>query len=221
MMPSAFAVFRLITSSNLVGCSTGRSAGFAPLKILSTKAADRRNRSRKSIPYVRSKPASAYLSAAAIGGSRFLTAMVRNLATIVEQHTIAQHDERLRALPHHRRERLFKCVQPACFGRDKASTRAPGQPLASTSAGSDWAQSPDSTECPHARGSAVFPSATQAACKLLAARVLSDPGDVPAGTRQTGDKPGTNRIDTAGHDDRDGRGRLHGRNRVRIDSRQR
>jgi len=28
--PSAFAVFRLITTSNLVGCSMGRSAGFAP-----------------------------------------------------------------------------------------------------------------------------------------------------------------------------------------------
>jgi hypothetical protein len=27
---SAFAVLRLMTSSNLVGCSTGRSAGFAP-----------------------------------------------------------------------------------------------------------------------------------------------------------------------------------------------
>jgi hypothetical protein len=33
--PSVLAVLRLITSSNLVGCSTGRSAGFAPLKILS------------------------------------------------------------------------------------------------------------------------------------------------------------------------------------------
>ena len=43
MTPSAFAVFKLITSSNLVGRSTGRSPGFAPLKILSTKAADRRN----------------------------------------------------------------------------------------------------------------------------------------------------------------------------------
>jgi hypothetical protein len=42
VMPSTFAVFRLITSSYLVGCSTGRSAGFAPLKILSTKTADRR-----------------------------------------------------------------------------------------------------------------------------------------------------------------------------------
>jgi hypothetical protein len=27
------AVLRLITVSNLVGCSTGRSAGFAPLRI--------------------------------------------------------------------------------------------------------------------------------------------------------------------------------------------
>ena len=34
--PSALAVLRLMTSSNLVGSSTGRSAGFAPLRILST-----------------------------------------------------------------------------------------------------------------------------------------------------------------------------------------
>jgi hypothetical protein len=34
--PSAFAVLRLMTSSNLVGCWTGRSAGFAPFRILST-----------------------------------------------------------------------------------------------------------------------------------------------------------------------------------------
>ena len=40
--PIAFAVFRLRTRSNFVACSTGRSAGFAPLKILSTKYAARR-----------------------------------------------------------------------------------------------------------------------------------------------------------------------------------
>ena len=34
--PSAFAVFMLMTSSNFVGCSTGMSPGFAPLRILST-----------------------------------------------------------------------------------------------------------------------------------------------------------------------------------------
>src|SRR5262245_30446759 len=31
--PSAFAVLRLMTSSTLVDCTTGRSAGFAPLRI--------------------------------------------------------------------------------------------------------------------------------------------------------------------------------------------
>ena len=42
LRPSAFAVFRLMTSANLVGCSTGKSPGFAPFKILSTNTAARR-----------------------------------------------------------------------------------------------------------------------------------------------------------------------------------
>src|SRR4029077_11061390 len=33
LIPSDFAVLRLITSSNLVGCQIGRSAGFAPFRI--------------------------------------------------------------------------------------------------------------------------------------------------------------------------------------------
>ena len=32
--PSILAVFRLITNSNLVGCKTGKSEGFSPLRIL-------------------------------------------------------------------------------------------------------------------------------------------------------------------------------------------
>ena len=34
--PSALAVLRLMTSSNLVGCITGRSAGFSPLRMRPT-----------------------------------------------------------------------------------------------------------------------------------------------------------------------------------------
>ena len=34
--PRALAVLRLMTRSNVVGCSTGRSAGLAPFRILST-----------------------------------------------------------------------------------------------------------------------------------------------------------------------------------------
>src|SRR5262245_5649033 len=43
-MPSALAVLRLITSSNVLGCSTGISAGFAPRRILSTTSAARRHK---------------------------------------------------------------------------------------------------------------------------------------------------------------------------------
>ena len=42
VIPIALAVLRLIRSSNFVGCSTGRSAGFAPLRILSMNAPARR-----------------------------------------------------------------------------------------------------------------------------------------------------------------------------------
>src|SRR5262249_3311756 len=33
LRPSVLAVFRFITNSNLLGCSTGKSAGFAPLRM--------------------------------------------------------------------------------------------------------------------------------------------------------------------------------------------
>jgi hypothetical protein len=42
--PSALAVLRLMSSSKRVGCSMGRSAGLAPLIILSTYTAARRHR---------------------------------------------------------------------------------------------------------------------------------------------------------------------------------
>src|SRR4030095_1855448 len=43
--PICLAAFKLMMNSNFVGCSTGRSAGLAPFKILSTYVAARRNRS--------------------------------------------------------------------------------------------------------------------------------------------------------------------------------
>src|SRR4029077_316535 len=48
--PSAFAVVRFTTRSNLVGCSIGRSAGFAPRSIWSTKSAPRRKEAGKFGP---------------------------------------------------------------------------------------------------------------------------------------------------------------------------
>src|SRR5215831_17799106 len=48
--PTSLAAFTLMTSSNLVGRSTGKSAGFAPLRILSTYVAVRRKRSSRFAP---------------------------------------------------------------------------------------------------------------------------------------------------------------------------
>src|SRR6476646_7801310 len=57
-MPIAFAVLRLTTSSYLTGCSTGRSPGWAPLKIFATKLATRRKLASRSTPYDISPPKS-------------------------------------------------------------------------------------------------------------------------------------------------------------------
>ncbi len=57
--PMALAVFMFTTSSKRVGCSIGRSPGFAPLNILSTWAAARRKLSVKEAAYYISPPASA------------------------------------------------------------------------------------------------------------------------------------------------------------------
>src|SRR5271154_2037890 len=48
--PRTWAVLRLMTRSNLVGCSTGISLGFVPRSILLTNSAARRNRSGKFGP---------------------------------------------------------------------------------------------------------------------------------------------------------------------------
>src|SRR6516162_10279403 len=48
--PSAFAVIKFTISSNLVGCSTGISPGFAPRRILSTYSAERLHSSAKFGP---------------------------------------------------------------------------------------------------------------------------------------------------------------------------
>src|SRR5580704_8806105 len=50
LRPNALAVVKLTARSNFTGCSTGRSPGFEPCRILSTKSPARRNRSAKFGP---------------------------------------------------------------------------------------------------------------------------------------------------------------------------
>ena len=55
-IPIALAVRRLITSSNLVGCSTGRSAGLAPRNTLTSMRAIWRQTSTRDGPYAMRPP---------------------------------------------------------------------------------------------------------------------------------------------------------------------
>ena len=56
--PIAFAVFRLMVNSSLVGCSIGKSLGCRPCKTLCTNPAPCRNKAGPSAPYDIRPPAS-------------------------------------------------------------------------------------------------------------------------------------------------------------------
>ena len=71
--PICFAACKLMTSSNFVGASMGKSAGFVPLRILSTYVAARRYITFRSGPYVRRPPLSAQPVKLEIAGKRFFT----------------------------------------------------------------------------------------------------------------------------------------------------
>src|SRR6266851_5224425 len=74
VMPSALAVFILMTSWKRVGCSTGKSAGWAPLRILSTYTAALRKRSAYIAEYDISPPSSANQRGTETAGTRCCSA---------------------------------------------------------------------------------------------------------------------------------------------------
>src|ERR1039458_4951737 len=79
--PIVFAVLRLITRLNLVGCSTGISAGFSPRKILSTNVAARRFSDGASAPKAIRPPTSAKARIIVAAGRR--CAIARSAARLV------------------------------------------------------------------------------------------------------------------------------------------
>src|SRR5262249_15322371 len=74
VMPSALAVFILMTSWKRVGCSIGKSAGWAPLRILSTYTAALRKRSAYIAEYDISPPWSANQRGTETAGTRCCSA---------------------------------------------------------------------------------------------------------------------------------------------------
>src|SRR5688500_1887429 len=69
--PICLAVFRLITSSKFLACSTGISVGVVPLRTLSIRTAARRKAAGKLGPYDISPPDSTQSLFSNIAGSRF------------------------------------------------------------------------------------------------------------------------------------------------------
>jgi hypothetical protein len=93
----ALAVFRLMSSSNWVGCSTGRSARFAPLRILSTKIAARRDEALRLQSRVMDLTEQVYEGAGMSPGDRTLRGKVTGLffglqAHLEELNRLAQDD---------------------------------------------------------------------------------------------------------------------------------
>src|SRR5215831_507480 len=72
--PSALAILRLMTNSNLVACWTGKSDGFAPLRILSTNVAERYHMSLMLTAYENRQPASLISRTPQISGRRWRAA---------------------------------------------------------------------------------------------------------------------------------------------------
>ena len=78
--PRALAVIRLITRLNLVGCSTGRSPGFAPPRILWTYSAARRARTGRR--YLRPQHQCVYSNS--VGERQVVQKDVERVRTAVE-----------------------------------------------------------------------------------------------------------------------------------------
>src|SRR5262249_36377774 len=85
----ALAVLRLITRSKTVGSSTGRSAGFAPLRIRSTYHAVRRQIASKFGAYVMRQPAATNCRWSHIEGSRWRRARSAMTGTFAAPSNIA------------------------------------------------------------------------------------------------------------------------------------
>ena len=79
-------VFKLMITSNVVGCSMGNSEGLAPLRIRSTKKAARRDKSATRAAYMIKPPTSTFSRKANIVGSRCVIALsaisVRRATTV-------------------------------------------------------------------------------------------------------------------------------------------
>jgi hypothetical protein len=94
--PSAFAVFRLMTSSNLVGCCTGRSAGFSPSAFCRRMGPRRRHHRWERLAHAKSMQAESSRS------KRFRPPSHQRAPPALEEPILLKSSRRCRAPRRHR-----------------------------------------------------------------------------------------------------------------------
>ena len=110
MSPSALAVLRLITKLELVDCSTGRSAGFVPRRILSAYSAARRYMPEKFTPYETRPPTSTYSRNAKLVGNRLSFAKLRDLSAAAKDGRKLQRHNRFGTRPRGNAKRILEVI---------------------------------------------------------------------------------------------------------------
>src|SRR5262249_49901379 len=80
--PSIRAVWALITSSNLLDCTTGRSAGLAPLRIPPAENSSCRKASTKAAPQLLNPPHSTKIAVGKCPGDRLGDAQKTRLENV-------------------------------------------------------------------------------------------------------------------------------------------
>src|SRR5262249_45100671 len=109
--PSALAVLRLMASSNFVGCSIGRSAGFAPLITLRTNAVARLVKSGILAPYEISPPSATDSLDSYIAGSRCIAARLLICRLAEKKLCVGQEAHGIEAVRFHGGEHCRELVE--------------------------------------------------------------------------------------------------------------
>ena len=126
VMPSALAVLRLITKSNLVGCSTGRSAGFGALKDLVYVGSGPPPEIKEARP-VTHQAASCYMQPVRIHRRQpVLRRKVSKPCSMHRKHRVSEYKECPHALPGHSPERMIEIFGPARVHEQKLHSQRAG-----------------------------------------------------------------------------------------------
>lgn len=110
MRPRTRAVLRLMTSSNLDPCSTGKSAGLAPFKILSTYDAAPRMTSGHVCPIGHQATGLSKLPRKVNRRQAVSGFELHDPSRLIQEYRSRQDDERASALLGHGRERPIEIV---------------------------------------------------------------------------------------------------------------